>query len=218
MSRIWSAAPVLTLAGALLGYLLFHREPAPPTHPNDRPQAAAPRPRETGTEEPASAFYQGTPARTAPNPQAPPDAYDDEPAVAPSVFPASLDELPSTPWRDAQLARYTPQERAMLDYKLGLMSRMRACAGDVAGAGTVHVFLHYTVDPQTNVAIGAGVDPIESTLDADADRVALSCIQGALAGWPMPMIDAAPTQRDFHWATDIVFPLERDNAYLFFTR
>ena len=94
-------------------------------------------------------------------------------AAAPPVLPDRLDAVPMTPWREAQLARYTPQQREMLDYKLGLMARMRECAAAIDTEGKLNVFLHYDAQPGTGVAKGSGVDPIDSSLDRDADEAAL---------------------------------------------
>jgi hypothetical protein len=139
---------------------------------------------------------------------------EEEVLPAPTVFPASLDEVPSTPWRDAQLAHYTAQERGMLDFKLGLMSRMRECAGSVAWDGPVTVKLHYAFDPATHLATGTGVDTIEPTPGTES---AVECIRTALVGSTMPMVEE-PTGEEFHWATEVVFPLEKDRAYLFFSK
>ena len=138
--------------------------------------------------------------------------------TTPKALPDSLDAVPMTPWREAQLARYSAQERAMLDYKLGLMARMRECAAAIDTEGKLNVFLHYDAQPGTGVAKGSGVDPIDSSLDRDADEAALDCVREAHVSAPMPLPEAGPEQREFHWATEIIFPLERDRAYQFFAR
>lgn len=138
--------------------------------------------------------------------------------TAPEALPASLDAVPMTAWREAQLARYSAQERAMLDYKLGLMARMRECAAAIDTQGKLNVFLHYEAQPGTGVATGSGVDPIDSSLDRDADAPALDCVRQAHVSAPMPLPEAGRDQREFHWATEIIFPLEDDRAYQFFAR
>ncbi len=135
-----------------------------------------------------------------------------------AALPDSLDAVPMTPWREAQLARYSPQERSMLDYKLGLMARMRECAAGIDTQGKLNVFLHYETQPGTGLAKGSGVDPIDSSLDRDADEAALECVRQAHVSAPMPLLEATPEQREFHWATEIIFPLEDDRAYQFFAR
>ncbi|HEY6556986.1 MAG TPA: hypothetical protein VI072_06920 [Polyangiaceae bacterium] len=145
-------------------------------------------------------------------PAAPPSAPKE------SALPASLDAVPTTPWREAQLARYSPQERVMLDYKLGLMARMRECAAAIDTQGKLNVFLHYETQPGTGVAKGSGVDPVDSSLDREADEAALDCVREAHVSAPMPLLEAGPEQSEFHWATEIIFPLEDDRAYQFFAR
>jgi hypothetical protein len=146
---------------------------------------------------------------TAPSAPAPP---------APATLPESLDAVPMTPWREAQLARYTVGERAMLDYKLGLMAKMRECAANIQSSGTLNVFLHYETEPGTGVAKGSGVDPLDSTLDSEADAEAIECVRSAHVEGIMQLPEAHDEQREFHWATEIVFPLAKDRAYQFFAR
>jgi hypothetical protein len=141
---------------------------------------------------------------------------DPAPLPAAGALPDRLDAVPTTPWREAQLARYTPQERSMLDYKLGLMSRMRACAASIPGNGTLKLFLHYTIDPGTGTAKGSSVEPLDSSLDRGSDAAALDCVHAAHADSAMPLPEAAPDQLEFHWATEIAFPLKEDRAYQFF--
>lgn len=150
------------------------------------------------------------------NPRALPAAEPSAPK--PSTLPDRLDAVPMTPWREAQLARYSPQERAMLDYKLGLMARMRECASAIDTQGKLNVFLHYETQPGTGVAKGSGLDPIDSSLDREADEAALDCVREAHVSAPMPLLEASPEQSEFHWATEIIFPLEDDRAYQFFAR
>lgn len=142
------------------------------------------------------------------------EVVQEEVLPAPTVFPASLAEVPSTPWRDAQLAHYTPQERGMLDFKLGLMSRMRECAGSVTWKGPLRVYLRYAFDAATHLATGTDVETIEPTPGSES---AVECLKIGLVGSTMPMVEE-PTRAEFHWATEFVFPLEKDRAYLFFSK
>jgi hypothetical protein len=135
---------------------------------------------------------------------------------APKVLPDRLDAVPSTPWREAQLARYTPQQRAMLDYKLGVMARMRDCAATIESAGSLDVFLHYKVDARSGTAVGGDVEPLDSNLNRDSDAAAIECIRKAHANAVLPMLEPEADQGEFHWATEFVFPLEHDRAYEFF--
>lgn len=187
--------------------------PIPPSESTE-PQAPAP---------PAVSVVQPVVAKVAPPPVAPlaapapaatSEAVQQEVLPAPTVFPASLDEVPSTPWRDAQLAHYTPQERGMLDFKLGLMSRMRECAGSVAWDGPVNVYLHYSFDAATHLATGTDVETIKPTPGTES---AVDCIRTAFVGSTMPMVEE-PARGEFHWATEVMFPLEKDRAYLFFSK
>jgi hypothetical protein len=170
---------------------------------------------------PAASVGKPVLAKVAPPPVAPPaapastvTAEAEEVLPAPTVFPASLDEVPSTPWRDEQLSHYTPQERGMLDFKLGLMSRMRECAGSVAWQGPLQVKMHYAFDAGTHLATGTDVETVQPTAGAES---AVECIRTALVGSTMPMIEE-PSGAEFHWATEVVFPLEKDRAYLFFSK
>lgn len=206
------------------------QEPAPsrpapvaqePAAPQVQSPIAATTPSATNSDPPprlvASAVPVLAPLPVAPKATAPTALAEPEENVfaAPTVFPASLDEVPSTPWREAQLAKYTPQERGMLDFKLGLMSRMRQCASSVTAEGPVTVFLHYSFDPGTHLATGTEVELIKpTTKEAEA---AAECIRTALVGSTMPMTEE-PANGEFHWATEFGFPLEKDRAYQFFAR
>ena len=106
----------------------------------------------------------------------------------------------------------------MLDYKLGLMSRMRKCAASIPSSGVLEVFLRYTVDPGTGMAKGAGVEPLNSSLARDSDAAALECIRSAHVNATLELPEAKPDEGEFHWATEIILPLENDRSYLFFSR
>ncbi|HMJ16483.1 MAG TPA: hypothetical protein VK524_33950, partial [Polyangiaceae bacterium] len=172
-SRLVMAGSVgLIAAGASIALLLSLDDPRAKTQREPFSSVAPLEQRELDTPPPPSPVYASTAAA---KPRAAPRI---EPALfAADDLPDSLDAVPSTPWREAQLARYTPQERSMLDYKLGLMSRMRECAAKIEAEGKVNLFLHYTTDPGTGVAKGSGVDPLDSSLDRDADESALDCVR-----------------------------------------
>jgi hypothetical protein len=187
-----------------------------PIRPSEWAQAPPPAPPTVSVVQPVAAKV--APPTAAPLPASGSavtgEAVKQEGLPAPSVFPASLDEVPSTPWRDAQLSQYTPQERGMLDFQLGLMSRMRDCAGSVAWEGTVRVYLRYAIDPATHLATGTDVEAIEPT---PGTASAVECIRTALVGSTMPMVEE-PFSGEFHWATELAFPLEKNRAYLFFSK
>lgn len=139
----------------------------------------------------------------------------------PTVFPASLDELPMTAWRAEQLARVEPVEVVLLDYKLGLLADMRECiAENVPDLGQAQVFLHFRRDPDTGELLGQGADLVDSSLSRESDPALLECIAGAHTGRAasalLDELDLPEGRDDFHWSVDLGLPLDRDDAYLWF--
>ncbi len=172
-------------------------------------------------------------ARTAP----PPVAAAAEPAAAegvesnenamplprPTVFPHSIDEVPMTAWRQEQLAMLDPQDVELLDYKLGVLGSMRDCFAQnhpelASEQGEINFFFHFGVDPQTGVAHGSTIDILDSEASEAVDAAFLACAAEAHAGREYPSDHLGEGQTEFHWATAVRFPLESDNAYLFFAR
>jgi hypothetical protein len=118
-----------------------------------------------------------------------------------------------------KLAELNAQHLSMLDYKLGVLSRLRQCfteRGVEQPQGTVTVFLHYQLDEDSTEALGSEVDMLDSSIPSGADSAFYACLQTAHLGAAMAWRDAPPVRNEFHWATDFALPLEDDGAYAYF--
>jgi hypothetical protein len=140
-------------------------------------------------------------------------------ANAARELPKSIHAAPLGAWGREQVAELPPQQIAMLDYKLGVLSRLERCLSEQKldkEAGSVTLFFHYSVDPSLRQARGTSAGLLDSSLSREADAPFLQCLEQAHAGASMPWHDPPPSGNEFHWATDIVLPLEDDGAYDFF--
>lgn len=220
--RKWMViAPAAVFAAALV--FLSNRDPAAarpaPVAPTEE-RKPAPGPRVASTPPPpvpVEPFVEATPVHD----EVPEPVQVSDPAPAPptpTIFPPSIGSVPMTAWREEQLARLEPLERSMLDYKLGLMDRMRDCLdGRGLSSGRVEVFLHFSVDDRRWQGAGSGADLLDSTLEPELDAVFLECLTAAHGDAVLPL-EALPEDAEYHWATHFDVPFEEDDSYLFFVR
>jgi hypothetical protein len=78
------------------------------------------------------------------------------------------------------------------------------------------LFFHFDVDIEQAVARGAGADLLDSELPEELDSAFLECLRSAVLGAEMTWTADPPSGGQFHWATEVSFPLETDPVYLFF--
>jgi hypothetical protein len=136
--------------------------------------------------------------------------------LIPRVFPASLAAVPMTPWRKARLDELEPVDRKLLDFKLGVLSRMRDCDDEVLSAhGKMQVFMHFAVDPANGQASASSAELLDSTLPEELDEQALTCLRDAHMGAQLSLAGEADGD-SYHFGTEITLPLDRDPAYQFF--
>ena len=164
---------------------------------------------------------QGTTSARAPR-LGPPKRYDRGGALTPAharQFPESIEAARLTDGQREKLAELNAQQLSMLDYKLGVLSRLRQCfseRGVEQRQGTVTVFLHYQLGEDGSQAHGSEVDLLDSSIPSEADSAVYACLQTAHVGSAMAWRDAPPARGEFHWATDFALPLEDDGAYAYF--
>ncbi len=140
------------------------------------------------------------------------------PGTVPTM-PTSLSEVELNPRQLAMLSRFNPLQRTLYEYKLGLLYRMRQCQGGLAGAkGKVSAFLHFRVDPATGLAEAERPELIDSSLPQGVDARALECLRKAHASTELDLRTEPLREDHFHWATDVVFPLDEDPAYELFAQ
>jgi hypothetical protein len=167
-----------------------------------------------------------TPKTPAPVPSGAPSPAEPESAntqlipgdpLIPRVFPASIAEVPMTPWRKARLDELAPVDRKLLDFKLGVLSRMRECDDELLNAkGKMQVFLHFAVDA-LGTAQPSSAELVNSTLPQGLDEEALECLRDAHMGSALALVgDEAKAGGPFHFGTEITLPLDKDPAYQFF--
>lgn len=141
----------------------------------------------------------------------------------PTVFPSRISDVPMTDWRREQFAALNPQDLELLDYKLGFLSDLRSCLSsehpEVTGfEGEIEFFAHFKIESDDGRATGTSVDLLNSTASSELDTAFSDCANLAQQGRPFTSEHFAQGKTEFHWATAVKFPLERDNAYLFFVR
>ncbi len=137
-------------------------------------------------------------------------------------FPSSLAGVELSDRQRAMLSRFSPLQRALYDYKLGLLARVRPCVaalGETSGA--LSLFLHFEVDANHGVARGGDADLINSNLARELDAAVLTCLHHAHREAELPLTglgaEGLLSNESFHWSTEIVFPLDDDPAYELFT-
>lgn len=136
-------------------------------------------------------------------------------------LPDSIEARPMTEWRAAQLDALPPYERNIVDYKLGLLARLRECLGDDWSAdGTVNMIFHFDVDAETLAAFGTKAELFDSTISPENDERLVECATDAHRDQvlSLPESRVGPYTTNHYWGAKIEFPLGQDNVYKFFAK
>jgi hypothetical protein len=120
-----------------------------------------------------------------------------------------------TPAMQKLLDRVGPNARELFDHKLALLQRLDDCLGDrLSSDGRFSLFLHYAVDTRTSKAQPDGITIESSTLAPEDDALVTECLDRARTNLPL-VLSQAPDSGDYHWSTELTFPIQRDWARRF---
>ncbi len=144
-----------------------------------------------------------------------PSVPSDAKPTAVARLPASFSDVPNTPELERGLKDLAPGSFEMLEFKLGMLSRLGQCLEGVSLTGKVElevVYDHPSADGTEASPVSVTLE--ESDLPVDQDELVLSCLEHALIGHKRrfpPGFAAFPGRGGF----GVSFPLEKDSAYYF---
>jgi hypothetical protein len=133
----------------------------------------------------------------------------------PAKLPTGFKDFPLTAELEQGIRDLRPGSYDMLDFKMGVLSRLDECLGDGLNLkGKIEVGIQYDNPDEKYRAEAVSVDIEDSTLPETMDEIVMSCLQSALLGHRRQFI---PGRHGFPGSGGfgIVFPLEQDSAYYF---